>query len=115
LDSRCLFGKLVDRSVTLNDFSSFTTNICCSGLQGSWNAFATKRNIHVPHGEVIIFALAYVTLFFRIRSIQPNIYIFLDLLRFSMLTCYDEIPFLKAILFGQSLVKKQKQKKIKTS
>lgn len=30
------------------------------GLQGSYNAFSTKRGIHVPHGDVLVFALAYV-------------------------------------------------------
>ena len=31
------------------------------GLQGSYNSYTTKRNIRVPHGEVIVFALSYVT------------------------------------------------------
>ncbi|KAG6817252.1 hypothetical protein H0H93_007381, partial [Arthromyces matolae] len=28
------------------------------GLQGSYNAYSTKRNIHIPHGDVLVFALA---------------------------------------------------------
>jgi len=28
------------------------------GLQGSYNAFTTKRGLHVPHGDVLIFSLA---------------------------------------------------------
>ncbi|KAL0950380.1 hypothetical protein HGRIS_010342 [Hohenbuehelia grisea] len=28
------------------------------GLQGSYNAFSTKHNIHIPHGAVIVFALS---------------------------------------------------------
>ncbi|KAH9482253.1 hypothetical protein JR316_0004351 [Psilocybe cubensis] len=28
------------------------------GLQGSYNAFTTKRGLHVPHGDVLVFSLA---------------------------------------------------------
>ncbi|KAJ3504032.1 hypothetical protein NLJ89_g8152 [Agrocybe chaxingu] len=28
------------------------------GLQGSWNAYTTKRNIRVPNGDVLVFSLA---------------------------------------------------------
>ncbi|KAF8885816.1 hypothetical protein BD779DRAFT_1442157 [Infundibulicybe gibba] len=28
------------------------------GLQGSYNAYTTKRGIHVPHGDVLVFSLA---------------------------------------------------------
>lgn len=28
------------------------------GLQGSYNSFAEKRNIHVPHGAVLVFSVA---------------------------------------------------------
>ena len=35
-----------------------------SGLQGSYNAFTTKRGLYVPHGDVIIFSLACVVTFF---------------------------------------------------
>jgi hypothetical protein len=38
---------------------------CSRGLQGSWNSFATKRKIRIPHGDVLVFSLAYV-LFYRI-------------------------------------------------
>ncbi|KAI3615700.1 hypothetical protein WG66_011736 [Moniliophthora roreri] len=27
------------------------------GLQGSYNSFTTKRNIHIPHGDVLVFSL----------------------------------------------------------
>lgn len=40
-------------------------NISCHlprGLQGSWNAFTTKRNIRIFHGDIIVFSLAYVDL-----------------------------------------------------
>jgi hypothetical protein len=30
-----------------------------SGLQGSYNAYSEKRGFHIPHGEVLVFALAY--------------------------------------------------------
>lgn len=29
----------------------------CSGLQGSFNAFTSKRGIHIPHGDVLLFSL----------------------------------------------------------
>lgn len=29
-----------------------------SGLQGSYNAYTIKRNLHVPHGDVLVFSLA---------------------------------------------------------
>ncbi|PFH47134.1 hypothetical protein AMATHDRAFT_152910 [Amanita thiersii Skay4041] len=28
------------------------------GLQGTYNSFSTKHNIHIPHGDVLVFALA---------------------------------------------------------
>jgi hypothetical protein len=30
-----------------------------SGLQGSYNAYSEKRGFYIPHGEVLVFALAY--------------------------------------------------------
>ncbi len=30
-----------------------------SGLQGSYNAYSEKRGFRIPHGEVLVFALAY--------------------------------------------------------
>ena len=33
--------------------------VCPSGLQGSWNAFSEVKGIKIPHGDVIVFALAY--------------------------------------------------------
>jgi hypothetical protein len=30
-----------------------------SGLQGSYNAFSEKRGFSIPHGDVLVFALAY--------------------------------------------------------
>ncbi len=75
---------------TRNDFSSFTTNIRSSGLQGSWNAFATKRNIHVPHGEVIIFALAYVRFIFQ-NPDDSTKKISLDLILYAYLLRRDNV------------------------
>ena len=30
-----------------------------SGLQGSYNAYSEKRGFHIPHGDVLVFSLAY--------------------------------------------------------
>ena len=33
-------------------------------MQGSYNAYSEKRGFHIPHGEVMVFALAYAYVFF---------------------------------------------------
>ena len=37
-----------------------TTNICNSGLQGSYNALSSKHGIQLPQGAVVVFSLWYV-------------------------------------------------------
>ena len=36
------------------------TNLTRRGLQGTYNASTSKRNIRVPNGDVIVFSFAYV-------------------------------------------------------
>lgn len=48
------------RAVCLAIFSSHFRNLrLVSGLQGSYNAYSEKRGFHIPHGDVIVFVLAY--------------------------------------------------------
>ena len=57
-----------------------------SGLQGSYNAFTTKRGLYVPHGDVLIFSLACVVTFpppyFQLNAI--NIAVDKYFMRFSL-------------------------------
>lgn len=46
------------------------TKLTRRGLQGSYNASTSKRNIRVPNGDVIVFSFAYVVL--RSPSNSPD-------------------------------------------
>ena len=71
------------------------------GLQGSYNAFTTKRNIRVPNGDVLVFSLAYVL--FMSRPARAYIRLPEDAAKFCMLSFSDQIPYLDHIPAGQCL------------
>lgn len=58
--NRCLFGmhRLV-KCMNLLHSQTFLIR----GLQGSYTSFAAKRNIHIPNGAVLVFALACAHMF----------------------------------------------------
>lgn len=51
--------QLFVRYVLLNPSINSRGLLFGSGLQGSYNAYSEKRGFHIPHGEVLVFALAY--------------------------------------------------------
>ena len=69
-----------------------------SGLQGSYNAFTTKRGLYVPHGDVLIFSLACVVTFSLLYSQLNTINIAVD--KFFMLFSLDQIHYLGHIQPG---------------
>ena len=54
LHSNCLCGMLFLSLEPERETYTFFPR----GLQGSYNAYTTKRNLHVPHGDVLVFSLA---------------------------------------------------------
>ena len=54
--------QLFVRYVLLTWIPNSGTHFFGSGLQGSYNAYSEKRGFRIPHGDVLVFALAYVSI-----------------------------------------------------
>ena len=42
------------------------------GLQGSYNAYSEKRGFRIPHGDVVVFVLAYGYSLIRLLHSNPR-------------------------------------------
>jgi hypothetical protein len=51
--------QLFVRYVLFTSIPNSSIHVFPSGLQGSYNAYSEKRGFRIPHGEVLIFSLAY--------------------------------------------------------